>query len=86
MLNGDVYIAGTISGPGTIYVIDLPTFDTFITGGTYDSLAGTITFGNNSGGTFSVTGITAGGSGSTGPISVSGSTLYSTNPSTSDRL
>ena len=86
VLNGNVYLGsgGTITGSGDFYNIDLPTFDTFITGGTYDSITSEITFTNNSGNTFVVTGITTGGSGSTGPISVSGTTLYSNNPATSN--
>ena len=86
VLNGNVYLGsgGTITGSGDFYNIDLPTFDTFITGGTYNSITSEITFTNNSGNTFVVTGITTGGSGSTGPISVSGTTLYSNNPATSN--
>ena len=57
--------------------------DTFVTGGTYNSGTSIITFVNNTGGTFTVTGITAGGGG-TGPISVSGASLYSNNPATSN--
>jgi hypothetical protein len=85
VINGQVNLVGggSITGDGDIYVIDLPTFDTHVTGGTYNSISGEITFTNNSGNTFSVTGITSGGSGSTGPISVSGTTLYSNNPTTS---
>ena len=86
VLNGNVYLGsgGTITGSGDFYNIDLPTFDTFITGGTYNSITSEITFTNNSGNTFVVTGITTGGSGSTGPISVSGTSLYSNNPATSN--
>ena len=86
VLNGNVYLGsgGTITGSGDFYNIDLPTFDTFITGGTYNSGTSIITFTNNSGNTFVVTGITTGGSGSTGPISVSGTSLYSNNPATSN--
>jgi len=40
--------------------------DVFVTGGTYSSSAATITFTNNTGGTFTVTGI-SGGTGSTSP-------------------
>ena len=57
--------------------------DTFVTGGTYNSGTSIITFVNNTGGTFTVTGIAAGGGGA-GPISVSGTTLYSNNPATSN--
>ena len=39
--------------------------DVFVTGGTYSSSASTITFTNNTGGTFTVTGISGGTSGST---------------------
>jgi hypothetical protein len=44
--------------------------DVFVTGGTYNTGTSTITFRNSTGGTFSVTGITAGsGSGGTGTVS-----------------
>ena len=78
VLNGNIYVAGTITGPGDIYTINLPTFDTFVTGGTYSNNA--ITFTNNTGGTFSVTGIVSNSS----PIMVDGSTLYSVTPATSN--
>ena len=62
VLNGNVYISGgTITGLGTIYLIDLPTFDTYVTGGTYTSSASTMTFTNNTGVSFSVSGISSGG-------------------------
>lgn len=87
VVNGDVYLSGgTITGLGAIYAIELPTFDTVVTGGTFDSISGTLTFTNNSGNTFNVTGITVSSSGSTtgstGPISVSGTTLFSNSPNT----
>ncbi len=57
VVNGDVINSGgTITNNGTISDIEIPLFDTKVTGGTYS--AGTITFTNNSGGTFSVSGIT----------------------------
>ena len=62
VLNGNIYVSGgTITGPGTIYLIDLPTFDTYVTGGTYISSATTMTFTNNAGTSFSVTGVTTSG-------------------------
>jgi hypothetical protein len=54
---------------------NLPT-DVRVTGGTYNS--GTTVFTNNTGGTFSVSGFSTGG-----PISTSGTSLYSNNPQTS---
>ena len=39
--------------------------DTFLTGGTYDNSSGTATFTNNTGGTFTVSGFTTGGTGGT---------------------
>jgi hypothetical protein len=41
--------------------------DVFVTGGTYSQSASTITFTNNTGGTFTVTGISGGTSGTTSP-------------------
>jgi len=64
--------ANTISA--TTYV-NLPT-DIRVTGGTVSE--DSIIFKNNTGGTFSVTGFTIG----SGPISISGTTLYSNNPQT----
>lgn len=64
VINGDVINSGgTITNNGTIYNIDIPLFDTKVTGGTYS--AGTITFTNNSGGTFTVTGLTTSFTGNT---------------------
>jgi hypothetical protein len=64
VVNGDVINSGgTITNNGTISDIEIPLFDTKVTGGTYS--AGTITFTNNSGGTFNVTGLTTSFTGNT---------------------
>jgi hypothetical protein len=64
VINGDVINSGgTITNNGTISDIEIPLFDTKVTGGTYS--AGTITFTNNSGGTFNVTGLTTSFTGNT---------------------
>ena len=61
VLNGDIILSGgTISGSGTTLLVDLPTFDTYTTGGSYDQNTGVITFTNNSGGTFTVSGLYTG--------------------------
>ncbi len=49
--------------------------DTYVTGGTYSN--GTATFTNNSGATFTVTGFSTGGSGSTGPDTYTTGGTYS---------
>ena len=64
--------ANTISA--TTY-FNLPT-DIRVTGGTYDTGSSSITFTNNSGGTFSVTGITSSGGGSFTGGTVSGATEF----------
>jgi hypothetical protein len=54
-INGDtinIDLSAFTGGTGT---------DVFVTGGTYSSSASTITFTNNTGGTFTVTGVTSGG-------------------------
>ena len=63
--NDDVNLTSTISIlSGITYYGDgsnlsgITTTDTFVTGGTYDNVTDIITFTNNSGGTFDVTGIT----------------------------
>jgi hypothetical protein len=43
--------------------INLGLVDVFVTGGTYNNISGVATFTNNTGGTFSVTGFTTGGTG-----------------------
>ena len=53
-----------------------------VTGGTYT--AGTATFTNATGGTFDVNGFFTGVTSGSSAIYVSGSTLYSNNPPTSD--
>ena len=50
--------------------------DIFVTGGTYDTGTSTITFRNNSGGTFNVSGITSSGGGSFTGGTVSGATIF----------
>jgi hypothetical protein len=65
ILNGDIVVSGTLTAntiSATTY-LNLPQ-DIFVTGGTYSG--DTILFTNNSGGTFSVTGITSGGGTFTG--------------------
>lgn len=59
VINGDIVVTGgTITGTGTVFTLDFPTFDTYVTGGTYS--AGTISFSNNNGGSFEVTGLSTG--------------------------
>jgi hypothetical protein len=82
------FTGGTVTGPTTFTngltanTVSATTYqnlpiDIRVTGGTYN--AGTATFTNNTGGTFTVTGFSIGGSGSTGPISVvNTSSLFST--------
>jgi len=78
------FTGGTVTGPtnflngvtantisATTYY-GLPT-DVRVTGGTYS--AGTILFTNNTGGTFTVTGLTTGGSGSTTVVQFTGGTV-----------
>jgi hypothetical protein len=66
---------GTLTGGLIAPTISATTYqnlprDVFVTGGTYNTGTSTITFRNSTGGTFSVTGITAGsGSGGTGTVS-----------------
>jgi len=50
--------------------------DIFVTGGTYSSGSGIITFTNNSGGTFNVTGISSGGGGTFTGGTVTGPTIF----------
>jgi hypothetical protein len=50
--------------------------DIFVTGGTYNTGTSTITFRNNSGGTFNVSGITSSGGGSFTGGTVSGATIF----------
>jgi hypothetical protein len=50
--------------------------DIFVTGGTYSSGSGIITFTNNSGGTFTVSGITSGGGGTFTGGTVTGPTIF----------
>jgi hypothetical protein len=50
--------------------------DIFVTGGTYDTGTSTITFTNNSGGTFNVSGITSSGGGSFTGGTVTGPTIF----------
>jgi len=56
VLNGNLNLSGgTIIGSGTTSVISLPEYDTFLTGGTYNSLTESIDFsGNSSASTFTV--------------------------------
>ena len=70
---------GALTGGLTATTISATTYfnlprDIFVTGGTYSASVSTIIFRNNSGGTFNVSGITAGSSGGTG--SVSGTVNY----------
>jgi hypothetical protein len=72
VVNGNFTNNGTFTNGGTLSVIEIPLFDTKVTGGTYSS--GTITFTNNSGGTFTVTGIGSVNKYSTTLINPSGGT------------
>jgi hypothetical protein len=60
VVNGNIELisGGTITGDGTTHLIDIPEFDTYVTGGTYS--AGTATFINNKGGIFTVSGFYSG--------------------------
>lgn len=70
VLNGDIILSGgSISGNGTTLLVDLPTFNTVVTGGTYSN--GTTIFTNNSGGIFSVTGYTTDFTGNTSASCIS---------------
>ena len=61
VINGDIILSGgSISGNGTTLLVDLPEFDTSVTGGTYNQTNGVATFTNNSGGTFNVAGFYTG--------------------------
>jgi hypothetical protein len=65
---------GALTGGLTATTISATTYfnlprDIFVTGGTYSASVSTIIFRNNSGGTFNVSGITAGSSGGTGSVS-----------------
>ena len=74
-IRADGAISGHSVSADTIYAttyLNLPK-DVFVTGGTYNSGTTTITFTNNTGGTFTVTGITAGSGGS--GTSVTGGTF-----------
>lgn len=51
VLNGDIILSGgSISGNGTTLLVDLPFFDTVVTGGTFSNLTGDITLTKNDGG------------------------------------
>ena len=76
-INGNITVTGSTlfgSVSATTYQ-GLPT-DIRVTGGTYSSPSSTITFTNNTGGTFSVTGITASSSGTFTGGTVSGATTF----------
>ena len=50
VVNGDIILSGgSIVGSGTTYLIGLPEFNTFVTGGTYDTLTNSIDFSGNFG-------------------------------------
>ena len=50
VVNGDIILSGgSIVGSGTTYLIGLPEFNTFVTGGTYDTLTKSIDFSGNFG-------------------------------------
>lgn len=50
VVNGDIILSGgTIVGSGTTYCIGLPEFNTFVTGGTFNSTTKQITFNGNYG-------------------------------------
>jgi hypothetical protein len=58
VLNGDIIMSGgSISGNGTTLLVQLPEFDTNVTGATFNPISGVATFTNNSGGTFSLSGL-----------------------------
>jgi len=81
---GDLYFDGSkwvLSGEINVGTIDATTYlglpiDVRVTGGTYNSGTSSITFTNNTGGTFSVTGITTGGGTSFTGGTVSGATVF----------
>jgi hypothetical protein len=50
VLNGDIILSGgTISGTGVSYVIDIPEYDSYVTGGTYNNSTQAIDFSGNLG-------------------------------------
>lgn len=50
VVNGDIIISGgTISGTGTTYLVNLPTYNTFVTGGTYNTPTQSIDLSGNYG-------------------------------------
>jgi len=50
IVNGDVILSGgTISGTGTTYLVNLPTYNTFVTGGTYNISTQSIDLSGNYG-------------------------------------
>jgi hypothetical protein len=57
VLSATTISGGTLFGDGS-NLTGISTQDTFVTGGTYSDLSDTISFTNNTGGTFNVTGIT----------------------------
>jgi len=76
VLNGNIILSGgSISGNGTTLLVDLPMFDTVVTGGTYNQITGVATFMNNSGGTFNVNGFYTGNT----EIFITGGTYNQTN-------
>jgi hypothetical protein len=78
VVNGDIIVTGgTITGVGTIYALDLPTFDTYVTGGTYSN--GTAVFADNVGDTFEVTGFTSFDTYVTGGTYSNGTAIFTDN-------
>lgn len=60
VLNGDIILSGgSISGNGSTLLVNLPEFDTVVTGATFNTVTGVATFTNNSGGTFSLSGLSS---------------------------
>jgi hypothetical protein len=50
VVNGDIILSGgTVSGTGTTYLVDLPTYNTFVTGGTYNTPTQSIDLSGNYG-------------------------------------
>ena len=50
VVNGDIIMSGgTVSGTGTTYLVDLPTYNTFVTGGTYNTPTQSIDLSGNYG-------------------------------------
>jgi len=50
VLNGDIILSGgTVSGTGVTYIIDVPEYDSYVTGGTYNSITKNIDFTGNLG-------------------------------------